>query len=57
MLVGWRHFDPVKNTRNTDKWCFFENTPGADYEGAMYHESATKDGTLEIWAVNEPNKI
>lgn len=57
MLVGWQNFDPVKNTRNTDKWCFFENTPGADYEGAMYHESATKDGTLEIWAVNEPNKI
>lgn len=57
MLTGWQHYDPVKKTRDTDKWCFFENTQGADFEGAMYHESSAKDGTLEIWEVNEPNSI
>lgn len=44
MLTGWQLWN--------GRWYFLENTPGADYEGACYHESASGNGALEVWYVD-----
>lgn len=44
MLTGWQKWN--------DQWFFLDNTPGGDYEGACWHESDKKDGSLELWYVD-----
>ena len=34
------------------QWYFLENTSGAEFEGACYHESSSGNGALEIWYVD-----
>ena len=44
LLTGWQKWN--------DQWFFLDNTSGGDYEGACWHESSKKDGSLELWEVD-----